>query len=163
VEKVSHIRRAELKLREVLGRDPTEVELAEELDLSPKQVRQYRDAARAPVSLEAPLGGEDDSDSASSIVADERAEAPFERAIRESDTALMKEAFATLRPREQEILSLRFGLKNDSSMTLQEIGKRYGLTRERIRQIEKEGLNRLRIRMARRDALTGEEILALAE
>jgi RNA polymerase primary sigma factor len=163
VGKVAFIRRAELKLRDVLGREPTEVELAEEVDVKPKQVREYREAARALVSLEAPLGDGDDSDAVSTVVADERAEAPFARVVTDSDTALMKEALATLKPREQEILSLRFGLESDSPMTLEAIGKRYGLTRERIRQIEKEGLGRLRARMAKRDSLTGEGILALAE
>jgi RNA polymerase primary sigma factor len=163
VGKVFHIRRAEHKLKDVLGREPTDLELAEEVGLKPKQVREYRDAARAPVSLEAPLGDGDDSDSASTVVADERAEAPFARVVTDSDTALMKEALATLKPREQEILSLRFGLESDCPMTLEAIGKRYGLTRERIRQIENEGLGRLRARMAKRDSLTGEGILALAE
>ena len=163
VDKVAHIRRAELKLKEVLGREPTEAELAGEVDLKPKQVKDYRAAARAPVSLEAPLGDDEDSDTAAAIVADERAEAPFARVLTESDAALMKEAFATLRPREQEILNLRFGLENDSPLTLEAIGKRYGLTRERIRQIEKEGLQKLRIRMARKDTLTGEGMVALAE
>ena len=163
VEKVAHIRRAEHKLKDVLGREPTEAELADEVDLKPKQVKDYRAAARAPVSLEAPLGDEDDSDPAAAIVADERAEAPFARVLTESDAALMKEAFATLRPREQEILTLRFGLENDSPMTLEAIGKRYDLTRERIRQIENEGLQKLRIRMARKDTLTGEGMVALAE
>jgi RNA polymerase primary sigma factor len=163
VEKVAHIRRADVHLRELLRRDPTEAELAEETDLTPKQVREYREAGKAPVSLETPLGDGDDPDTASAIVADERTEAPYERMVKESDTALMREAFALLKPREQDILSLRFGLENDSPMTLDQIGKRYGLTRERIRQIENEGLQRLRTGMARRDALTGEEVLTLAE
>jgi RNA polymerase primary sigma factor len=163
VDKVAHIRRAELKLKDVLGRDPTEAELAGEVDLKPNQVKDYRAAARAPVSLEAPLGDGEDSDPAAAIVADERAEAPFARVLTESDAALMKEALATLRPREQEILNLRFGLENDSPLTLEAIGKRYGLTRERIRQIEKEGLQKLRVRMARKDTLTGEGMVALAE
>jgi RNA polymerase primary sigma factor len=163
VDKVAHIHRAEHKLKDLLGREPTDVEVAEEVDLKPKQVREYRRAAKAPISLEAPLGDDDDSESTAAVVADERAEAPFARVMTESDTALMKEAFATLKPREQEILNLRFGLDDDSPRTLEEIGKRYGLTRERIRQIEAEGLNRLRTRMGRRDRLTGEEVLALAE
>jgi RNA polymerase primary sigma factor len=163
VAKVSRMRRAALKLKEVLGREPTDAELAEEVEIKPKQLREYREAARAPVSLEAPLGDEDEANTVSSTVADERAEAPFARVAQDSDAALMKEVFATLKEREQEILSLRFGLENDSPLTLEEIGKRYGLTRERIRQIEKEGLGKLRNRMARRDALTGEGIVALAE
>jgi RNA polymerase primary sigma factor len=162
VDKVAHIRRAELKLKEVLDREPTDEELAVEVQLKPQRVKEYRAAARAPVSLDAPLGGEEDSDRVSEVVADTRAEAPFERLANSSDAALMRDAFATLKEREQEILRLRFGLENDAPMTLEKIGQRYGLTRERIRQIEAEGLKKLRSKMAKRDRLAVEGIKSLA-
>src|SRR5512142_1743802 len=101
VDKVAQIRRAELKLREVLDRDPTDEEVAAEVGIKPQRVREYREAARAPVSLEAPLGGEEDSDRVSEVVADATAAAPFDHLVRESDTALMREVFATLSPRER--------------------------------------------------------------
>jgi RNA polymerase primary sigma factor len=115
------------------------------------------------VSLDAPVGDDEESQRVFEVVADERAEAPFENIAKNSDRILMKEAFATLTEREQNILSLRFGLGDDSPLTLEEIGRRYGVTRERIRQIEGEGLKKLRARMTRKDALAAESILALAE
>ncbi len=163
VDKVAHIRRAELKLNETLDRGPTDEELADHVGLTPKQVRDYRQAAKSTVSLDAPLTDEDESRERAEVVADGRAAAPFEHLAKASDTALMKEAFATLAPREQDILRLRFGLEDDSPLTLEEIGQRYGLTRERIRQIECEGLKKLRTRMAKRDRFAGEGILALVE
>jgi RNA polymerase primary sigma factor len=162
VDKVAHIRRAELKLRETFDREPTDEELAEEVELKPHQVREYRDAAKATVSLDAPVGEEDESKAVSEVVADPRASAPFEQVVRESDNALVREVFSTLQPREQEILNLRFGLLDDAPQTLEEIGQRYGLTRERIRQIEAEALKKLRKKMAKRDSLTMAD-LALAE
>jgi RNA polymerase primary sigma factor len=161
VDKVAHIRRAELKLKEVYDREPTDEELAETVGLKPHRVREYRQAAKAPVSLDAPLGHEDDSEAVAEVVADTRAEAPFANLVKDSDAALMKEAFVTLSPREQDILTLRFGLRDDTQRTLEEIGVRYGLTRERIRQIESEGLKKLRARMARRDIAT-QEMLAVS-
>ncbi len=163
VDKVAHIRRAEHKLSEALERGPTDEELAEELGLTPKKVREYRDAARATVSLDAPLAEDDESRHRDEVVADSHVAAPFDNLVKASDAALMREAFATLSPREQDILNLRFGLKDDSPLTLEEIGQRYRLTRERIRQIESEGLKKLRTRMAKRDRFAGEGILALAE
>jgi RNA polymerase primary sigma factor len=163
VDKVAHIRRAEMKLKEQLDRDPTDEELAEILNLKVKRVREYREAAKAPVSLDAPLGHDDDSDHVSEVVADTRAEAPYENLAKDTDKALMKEVFATLSPREQHILTLRFGLQDDTPKTLEEIGQQYRLTRERIRQIESEGLQKLRVRMAKRDSLALEGVLALSE
>jgi RNA polymerase primary sigma factor len=165
VDKVAHIRRAEMRLRELLGREPTDHEVAEEVGLKPARVRQYRDAARAPISLEAPLGhaADEDSNSIAEVVPDAGAAAPFERAVRESDTELMKEVFETLSPRERVVLSLRFGLEDDSPRTLEAISKRYGLTRERIRQIQNEALQKLRLKMTRRDEQPVEPITMLTE
>jgi len=162
IDKLAEIRRTEVKLKETLDRDPTDEELASTLGLKAKRIREYREAAKAPIPLEAPLGNDDDSDSVSEVVADTRAAAPFENALKASDAALMKEVFATLNPREQRILSLRFGLVDDTPRTLEEIGVEYGLTRERIRQIEAEGLKKLRARMSKRD-VAGGGVLALVE
>lgn len=163
VEKVAHIRRSELKLQESLDREPTDEELAADVGLPPRRVKEYREAARAPVSLDAPLGDEDDSHRISEVVPDSRAEAPFEQLVKFSDASLMKEVFGSLTPREQDILTLRFGLHDDNPRTLQEIGQRYGLTRERIRQIEGESLKKLRAKMRKRDRLAMEGVMTLAE
>jgi RNA polymerase primary sigma factor len=164
VDKVAHIRRAELKLREALDRDPTDEELALAVELTPRRVREYREAARAPVSLEAPLGTDgEDSDRVSEVVADTRAAAPFDALMKESDAALLKEVLATLGEREQTILAMRFGLHDDTPRTLEEIGEHFGITRERIRQIQNEALHKLRVKVQKRDRPQVEGIQVLVE
>ncbi len=163
VDKVSQIRRTEMQLRETLNREPTDEEVAAELGLEARRLREYREAAKAPVSLEAPLGTDDDSNQVSETVADTGAAAPFDRLLKESDTALMREVFATLSPRERAILTMRFGLEDDRPRTLEEIGGRFGVTRERIRQIQNQALQKLRVRAEKRDRPLSERILALAE
>src|ERR1041385_6627228 len=138
VDKVAEIRRAEARLREAFDREPTDEEVAAELDLDPRRLRQYREAAKAPVSLEAPLGSDEESDQVSEIVADTNAAAPFEQVLKENDSEMLKEVFATLSPRERSILALRYGLEDDTPRTLEEIGGKFGVTRERIRQIQNE-------------------------
>jgi RNA polymerase primary sigma factor len=163
VDKVAHIRRAEMRLHDALDREPTDEEVAAEVGLKPHRVRQYREAARAPVSLEAPLGSEDDSDRVSEVVADANAAAPFDQLVRNSDSELLREVFVTLTPRERAVLSLRFGLEDDSPKTLEEIGEQYGVTRERIRQIQNEALKKLRIKVEKRDRPPVEGMMALVE
>jgi RNA polymerase primary sigma factor len=119
VDKVAHIRRAERNLHELLDREPTDEEVAAEVGLKPNRVREYRDAARAPISLEAPLGNDDDSDRVSEVVADTSAAAPFDQLVRTSDTELLREVLVTLAPRERAVLSLRFGLEDDTPKTLE--------------------------------------------
>ena len=159
---MAHIRRAETKLREELDREPTDEEVAADVGLKPQRVREYRDASRAPVSLEAPLGTDDESAQVSEVVADTSAVAPFEHLVQASDTELMREEFATLSPRERTALDMRFGLNDDTPRTLEEIGQHFGVTRERIRQIQNEALKKLRAKVERRDK-GAEAILALAE
>jgi len=162
VDKVAHIRRAEMKLRELLDREPTDEEVAEALDINPRRVRVYREASRTPVSLDAPLGNDEPSPVAD-VVADTNAAAPFDKLISESDNALVKELFASLPERERVILGMRFGLNDETPRTLEEIGKEFGLTRERIRQIQEEALTRLRAKIQKKDVLSIERTTALAE
>src|SRR5438309_593813 len=147
VDKVFHIRRAETKLREILDREPTDEEVAENLGLNARRVREYREASRAPVSLETPLGTDDDSHSIAEVVADTKAAAPFEELAKAGDTELVREVLASLTPRERQILTQRFGLDDDTPRTLEEIGQDFGVTRERIRQIQEEALKKLRIKI----------------
>jgi RNA polymerase primary sigma factor len=163
VDKVTQIRRTEVKLRETFGREPTDEEVAAELDLDPRRLRQYREAARSPISLEAPLGTDADSDHVSEVVADANAAAPFDHVLKESDNALVQEVFATLSPREKTILSMRFGLENDTPKTLEEIGGRFGVTRERVRQIQNEALKKLRTRVEKKDRPPVEGVISLTE
>jgi RNA polymerase primary sigma factor len=161
VDKMAHIRRAERKLREVLDRDPTDEEVADALGLNPRRVRQYRQASRAPVSLDAPLG-DDESSRVSEVVADPNAALPFDRLIRETDRNLVREVLATLTKRESAILALRFGLNDGRPKTLEEVGEHFGVTRERIRQIQEEALKKLRAGMEERDRPATDEAFAVA-
>jgi len=150
VDKVAHIRRAEMRLREVLDREPTDEEVASELGLDAKRVRRYRQASRAPVSLDAPIG-DDENDRVSEVVADPNAALPSEQLVYESDNELVQEILATLPEREREILAMRFGLNDGKERTLEEVGERFGVTRERIRQIQEQALKTIRKTMEKRD------------
>lgn len=156
VDRLAHMRKAEVKLREVLDREPTDEELADELELDTRRVRRYREASRAPVSLDAPIE-DDDSSRIADVVADPNAAAPFDRVLLETDTELVREVLATLNERENKILTLRFGLANGNPLTLEEIGVKLNLTRERIRQIQDLALKKLRAKMEARDNPVAEE------
>ena len=147
VDKVAHIRKAEVKLREVFDRDPTDQEVADHLGINPRRIQEYRDASRAPVSLDAPIGT-DEPKQISEVVADANAAAPFDRLIQQNDTALVRKVLATLTPRENRILAMRFGLDDGRTKTLEEIGDRLGVTRERIRQIQEQALRKMRVKIA---------------
>jgi len=149
-DKMTHIRRAEVKLREMLDREPTDEEVADNLGLNPRRIRQYREAARAPVSLDSPIS-EDNSTSISDHVADASAAAPFDEIVKHNDSELMREVLATLDARESRILSMRFGLDNGRPKTLEEVGERLGVTRERIRQIQEQALQKMRVKIENRD------------
>ena len=150
VDKVAHIRKAEVKLREAFDREPTDEEVAEHLGLNPRRIQQYRDASKAPISLDAPIGT-DEPQRISEVVADPNAAAPFDRLVQENDTELVQEVLATLTPRENKILAMRFGLDDGKPKTLEEVGERLGVTRERIRQIQEEALNKMRVQIAERE------------
>ena len=150
VDKVTHIRRAEVKLREVFDREPTDEEVADHLGLNPRRIQQYRDASRSPVSLDAPLEVEE-SKSLSETIADSNAEAPFARILKENDNGMVRAALATLSERETKILSLRFGLEDGNQRTLEEIGEYFEVTRERVRQIQEEALHKLRVNIEKRE------------
>ncbi|HYG23556.1 MAG TPA: sigma-70 family RNA polymerase sigma factor [Verrucomicrobiae bacterium] len=148
VDKVAHIRRAETRLRDALGREPSDEEVADELGINPRRIQQYRDASRSPVSLDSPVG-EDESSSVSEMVADTNAAAPYDRLDKEAELSSVQDALATLDERERRILTLRFGLnEGGNEKTLEEVGEHFGLTRERIRQIQEIALRKLRLRMA---------------
>ena len=150
VDKLFHIRKVEAQLVEMLGREPTDAEIAEETGLKPERVREYRKASVAPSSLDAQLG-DDGTNRLADIVPDTNASAPFQQAVEESDNEIMREVLQTLSPREQTILQLRFGLNGANEKTLEEVGQQFGVTRERIRQIQDEALKKLRKRIQQRD------------
>jgi len=158
VDKMAHIRIAERKLREALGREATDEEVAEEMGFSLRQVKLYREAGKAPVSLDAPLSDGDDGKQVAEVVADPNAVGAYDQMAKQGDTELLQEVLETLNDRERTILNMRFGLDGDSPKTLEEVGVHYRLTRERIRQIQEEALTRLRARMRERDTMPDDEM-----
>jgi len=150
VDKMAHIRKAEAKLRETFDREPTDEEVADDIGLDAGRVRRYRDASRAPVSLDSPIGHED-STPISEVVADSNAAAPFDRIIGDNDNALVQEVLATLDARESRILAMRFGLDDRKPKTLEEVAEHFGVTRERIRQIQEQALQKMRVKIEERD------------
>src|SRR5438034_4175020 len=152
VDKLFQLRRAAAKLEEVLGREPSDDELAAELGYTVARVKQLRRAAVRPTSLDAPIG-DDDTNRVSDVVKDENADTPYEQLAEKTNNALVHEMIGTLDAREQAILRQRFGLDGDDRKTLEEIGGQFGVTRERIRQIEEIALRKLRKRLQELDAV----------
>jgi RNA polymerase primary sigma factor len=143
VDRISRMRRIAMKLHEVLGREPTDEELGEELGMSASRVSQLRTAAIRPASLDAPIG-DDESNSFAEVVQDESAETPYQHLEEKTVTAMLQEMVTQLDPREATILRYRFGLDGGTEKTLEEVGQKFGVTRERVRQIQNIALNKLR-------------------
>jgi len=143
VDKISRMRRTALKLQEILGREPSDEELAEEMGISVMRVGQMRTAAIRPASLDAPIGDED-SNNFAEVVQDENAESPYEQLEEKTVTNMLQDMVETLDPREATILRARFGLDGGSERTLEEVGEKFGVTRERVRQIQNIALKKLR-------------------
>jgi RNA polymerase primary sigma factor len=157
VDKMAHIRRAEVKLREDFGHEPTDAEIAEHLEIDVRRIQQYRDASKTPVSLDAPLG-HDEPKPIAEVVADTNAAAPFDELVKANDRGLVRDALATLDERESRILALRFGLDNGKPKTLEEIAVRFDVTRERIRQIQDGALKKMRVQIEESEAPNIEEV-----
>jgi RNA polymerase primary sigma factor len=143
VDKISKMRRTAMRLQEELGREPTDEELGGELGISPTRVSQMRQASIRPASLDAPIGDED-SNNFAEIVQDENATTPYENLEDKTVTDMLREMVTTLDPREETILRFRFGLDGGTEKTLEEVGKKFGVTRERVRQIQNIALKKLR-------------------
>lgn len=140
---VNQVSRVSVRLSQELGRDATSAEIAAEVKLSPERVREIVKASQHPVSLEQPYSDTNDGTIAD-LVEDKEAEQPADQVSREMLQQTIHSALRSLTEREQRVLSLRYGLVGDHSYTLEEVGKLLGVTRERIRQIEKEALWKLR-------------------
>ena len=142
VEKLNKVVHIERQLVQRLGRDPRPDEIADELDMTTAEVREILRMAQLPISLEKPIGEEEES-SLGDFVPDEQAESPFDTAslsLRREDIEL---ALASLPERERKVIELRFGLCGTQPCTLEEVGRAFGVTRERIRQIENNTLKKL--------------------
>src|SRR5882762_3044962 len=143
VDKISKMRRTALKLQEILGREPSDEELAEEMGISTLRVSQMRLAAIRPASLDAPIGDEE-SNNFAEVVQDENADNPYEQLEDKTVTSMLQDMVKNLDPREATILRTRFGLDGGSEKTLEEVGEKFGVTRERVRQIQNIALRKLR-------------------
>jgi RNA polymerase primary sigma factor len=143
VDKISKMRRTAMRLQEELGREPTDDELGEELGITASRVAQMRMAAIRPASLDAPIGDED-SNNFAEVVQDESADTPYEQLEEKTVTRMLQEMVKTLDPREATILRARFGLDGGPQKTLEEVGEKFGVTRERVRQIQNIALKKLR-------------------
>ncbi len=143
VDKISKMRRTAMRLQEELGREPTDEELGGELGISASRVAQMRLAAIRPASLDAPIGDED-SNNFAEVVQDEAADTPYEQLEEKTVTKMLQEMVKTLDPREATILRARFGLDGGPEKTLEEVGEKFGVTRERVRQIQNIALKKLR-------------------
>ena len=143
VDKISKMRRTAMRLQEVFGREPTDEELGDELGISAARVSQLRTAAIRPASLDAPIG-DDDSNNFAEVVQDENADTPYEQLEEKTVTRMLQEMVKTLDEREATILRYRFGLDGGPEKTLEEVGQKFGVTRERVRQIQNIALAKLR-------------------
>ena len=142
VEKLNKIRRAERRLVGELGRDPTVAELAQATALTVEEVEDLRSVSQTPVSLEKPVG-EDDQTRLGQLLADENAPTPFDRAQRLLMREGLREALANLSYRERRVLEMRYGLGGERPRTLDEVGRTFNVSRERVRKIEHQSLAKL--------------------
>jgi len=147
-DKISKMHQAARRLQEALGREPTDEELAEELGIELFRVSQMRVAAIRPTSLDSPLG-DDASHTFGDLVQDENAETPYERLVGEASLGALRSLIEKLSPREADILRARFSLEGGPQKTLDEVGQQFQVTRERVRQIQKKALEKLRIMLER--------------
>jgi RNA polymerase primary sigma factor len=150
VDKISKMKRAGHKLSERLGREPTDQELADVLGIPRAKVAQLRTISIRPASLDAPIG-EDDATEFSEIVGDENALSPFELLRDKTLRQDVRDILEELEKREAEILTLRFGLDGSKPKTLEEVGRKFKVTRERVRQIQNIALTKLRRVMDKQD------------
>jgi RNA polymerase primary sigma factor len=142
VEKLNKVVHVERQLVQELGREPMPEEIAGQLEMTVREVKDIQRLAQLPISLEKPIGEEEDSE-LGDFVEDETADSPFELAIENLRRENVRKALDALPEREREVIEMRFGLKGHEARTLEEVGRAFGVTRERIRQIENTTLKKL--------------------
>ncbi len=143
VEKLNRVVHVERQLVQRLGREPEPAEIAAELQITVREVRDILRVAQMPVSLEKPVGDEDESE-LGDFVADDQTEEPFEAATENLQREDIQRALNALPERERQVIELRYGLRGHEPLTLEEVGRAFGVTRERIRQIENNTLKKLK-------------------
>ncbi|MBS0633427.1 MAG: RNA polymerase sigma factor RpoD/SigA [Verrucomicrobia bacterium] len=159
VDKISKMRRTAMQLTEELGREPTDEELAMELQIPTSKVAHLKSVSVRPASLDAPIGEDSDSGTFGEIVGDENAVSPYDGLRDKNRNSDLHAMVDSLDEREAEIIRLRFGLDGRDELTLEEVGQKFHVTRERIRQLEYLALSKMRRAMAKHEAIrTSEEI-----
>jgi RNA polymerase primary sigma factor len=159
VDKISKMRRTAMALTEQLGREPTDEELAVELQIPTSKVAHLKSVSVRPASLDAPIGEEGDSATFGEIVGDDNAVSPYDGLREKNQNNDLHDLVASLDKREAEIIRLRFGLDGHDELTLEEVGQKFHVTRERIRQLEYLALTKMRKAMARHEAIrTSDEV-----
>jgi RNA polymerase primary sigma factor len=143
VEKLNRVTHVERQLVQRMGREPEPAEIAAELDITVREVRDILRVAQMPVSLEKPVGDEEESE-LGDFVADDRTEEPFDTATERLQREDIQRALDALPERERQVIELRYGLRGHEPLTLEEVGRAFGVTRERIRQIENNTLKKLK-------------------
>jgi len=143
VETINKLLRLSRRLAQELGREPTSDEIARGMEVSPEKVREIIKVSKLPISLESPVGEEENSQ-LGDFIEDRNALPPVDAATKQLLKEQIDEVLSTLTPREQRVLRLRFGLEDGRSRTLEEVGREFKVTRERIRQIEAKVLRKLR-------------------
>ena len=143
IEQINKVVRESRQLMQLLGREPTDEEISERLGWSVGRVKAVKNVAREPISLETPIGEEEDS-LLGDFIEDKDVENPASQTAFTILQEQLEDVLETLPPREQEVLKMRFGLEDGYSLTLEEVGLYFNVTRERIRQIEAKALRRLR-------------------
>ncbi len=144
IETIGKLKKVTRELDDELGRPPTKEELATRMEISLPKLRLALKATQSTISLETPLYTKDETSKIGDMLVDSSTESPDSRVSQESLTNEIEKVLQTLRPREKDVLELRFGLKDGNKRTLEEIGQLFGVSRERVRQIETRALNKLR-------------------
>ena len=155
IETIGKLKKVTKELTEELDRAPTKEELAERMEISLPKLRLVLKATQATISIETPLHTKDEASKIADFLVDESSESPDTRVSKENLTEELEKILETLRPRERDVLKLRFGLNDGNKRTLEEIGQLFGVSRERVRQIETRALNKLR-KMCRNNQTIGD-------
>ena len=159
VDKISIVRRVAMKMSEELGREPTDEEVAQEIGISSAKVSQLKRVSIRPASLDAPIS-DDDSTEFGEIVGDEEAQTPFELLRDKNLRDQVGELLEVLDDRERKIIFQRFGLDGGNPKTLEVVGKKFGVTRERIRQLQNVALDKLRRALRKRETQQAAPVVA---
>jgi RNA polymerase primary sigma factor len=163
VDKISKMRKTAMALTEELGREPTDEEIAIELQVPTSKVAHLKSVSVRPASLDAPIGEDGDSTTFGEIVGDENAATPFEQLRDNSRNAALNSLVDSLDPREAEIIRYRFGLDGRDELTLEEVGARFRVTRERVRQLQNLALSKMRKALSRQEEQRSTEEIELEE